>query len=97
MKTAEELDKTKVYKSPSMEIISAYVNGEWKQFYRSDIVDSICEQKLAEMPSKKDKNEYLRNQELADKYDKALFDLGFNSCFDWLKSLTESKQKDTNQ
>jgi len=100
MKTAEEYQpfgeewKNELMKMPKIQIIALYrqlalAHQELEQSHK---------QKLAEMmPSKKDKNEYLRNQELADKYDKALFDLGFNSCFDWLKSLTESKQKDTNQ
>lgn len=36
-----EFDTTKIYTSPSKESIAAYVDGEWKQFLRTDIVADL--------------------------------------------------------
>jgi hypothetical protein len=39
----ENMDESKMYISPSKESIMAYVDGEWKQFLRSDVIQRILE------------------------------------------------------
>lgn len=37
----ENMDKSKMHISPSKESIMAYVDGEWKQFLRSDVIQEL--------------------------------------------------------
>lgn len=43
-------DTTKVYMSPEKEMLCAYVNGEWKQFIRTDIIAEMEAKKLSLNP-----------------------------------------------